>query len=153
MLIYIHILSNETMLFSLSLTLYYRSSSCAYIMNNLKEIIFILDVLKIAAWTGSILPRLVKLKLLVISRLYNSKETCKHLKFLISWKLHSRVKSLSALRYFPISFILNRIFLKHSPEIFSYLTVLEYSPLAEVLITMYCNISILVLSNFYLQQF
>jgi hypothetical protein len=68
-------------------------------------------------------------------------------------KLHSRVKSLSALRYFPISFILNRIFLKHSPEIFSYLTVLEYSPLAEVLITMYCNISILVLSNFYLQQF
>jgi hypothetical protein len=47
--------------------------------------------------------------------------------------LHSRVKSISALRYFPIYFISNHLFSKHSPEVIHYLIFMKFSALnAEI---------------------
>ena len=40
-----------------------------------------------------------------------------YIKHILHKQLHSRVKSISTLRYFPIYFILNHLFSTHSPEV------------------------------------
>ena len=43
--------------------------------------------------------------------------------------IHSRVKSISTLRYFPIYFILNHLFSTHSPEVIPCLIFIKFSAL------------------------
>ena len=51
--------------------------------------------------------------------LFHNKMTCAVFKY---FRVHSQVKSLSALRYFPthLYFIYNHLFSKHSPEVISF---------------------------------
>ena len=56
--------------------------------------------------------------------------------------VHSLVKSLSTLkRYFPIYFILNHLFSKHSPKVISYPIFLKFSPLEAELFDLNTNVN------------
>ena len=46
-----------------------------------------------------------------------------------SGNIHSRVKSISTLRYFPIYFILDHLFSTHSPEVIPCLLFMKFSAL------------------------
>jgi uncharacterized membrane protein len=56
--------------------------------------------------------------------------------------VHSLVKSLSTLkRYFPIYFILNHLFSKHSPKVITYPIFLKFSPLEAELLDLNTNVN------------
>ena len=52
-----------------------------------------------------------------------------YIKHILHKQLHSRVKSISTLRYFPIYFILNHLFSTHSPEVIPCLIFMKFSAL------------------------